>query len=64
MYQNLKIDSKFHIHVPYVKINQLRVELDNLESEFVGQDSKMFKDCIFTQRFEKQRKKYHLEMMN
>ena len=38
-----KIDSKFHIHVPYVKINQLRVELDNLESEFVGQDSKMFK---------------------
>lgn len=38
-----KIDSKFHIHVPYIKINQLRVELDNLESDFVGPDSKNFK---------------------
>lgn len=29
-----KINSKFHIHVPYVKINQLRVELDNITSDF------------------------------
>jgi len=29
-----KINSKFHIHVPYMKINQLRVELDNITSDF------------------------------
>lgn len=29
-----KINSKFHIHIPYLKINQLRVELDNLKSDF------------------------------
>lgn len=29
-----KINSKFHIHVPYIKIGQLRVELDNIESNF------------------------------
>ena len=29
-----KINSKYHIHVPYLKIKQLRVELDNIESEF------------------------------
>ena len=38
-----KMDSKFHIHVPYLKINQLRVELDNLTSTFVGEGTKMFK---------------------
>ena len=29
-----KINSKFHIHVPNIKIAQLRVELDNTESDF------------------------------
>ena len=29
-----KLNSKFHIHVPYLKINQLRVELDNVTSDF------------------------------
>lgn len=29
-----KMNSKFHIHVPYLKINQLRVELDNIDSDF------------------------------
>jgi DNA (cytosine-5)-methyltransferase 1 len=29
-----KMNSKFHIHIPYLKINQLRVELDNLNSDF------------------------------
>ena len=29
-----KINSKFHIHVPSLKIKQLRVELDNLSSDF------------------------------
>ena len=29
-----KLNSKFHIHVPYLKINQLRVELDNITSDF------------------------------
>jgi DNA (cytosine-5)-methyltransferase 1 len=29
-----KMNSKFHIHVPYLKINQLRVELDNITSDF------------------------------
>ena len=29
-----KMNSKFHIHVPYLKINQLRVELDNTSSDF------------------------------
>ena len=29
-----KINSKFHIHVPHMKIAQLRVELDNTESNF------------------------------
>lgn len=38
-----KLDSKFHIHVPYMKINQLRVELDNMTSEFMGVDTKKFK---------------------
>tara|TARA_Y100000994_G_C15652667_1_gene426084 strand:- start:494 stop:1339 length:846 start_codon:yes stop_codon:yes gene_type:complete len=37
-----KLDSKFHIHVPYMKINQLRVELDNMKSEFMGADTKKF----------------------
>ena len=37
-----KLDSKFHIHVPYMKINQLRVELDNMKSEFIGADTKNF----------------------
>ena len=29
-----KMNSKFHVHVPYFKINQLRVELDNITSDF------------------------------
>ena len=29
-----KINSKFHIHVPHMKIAQMRVELDNTESNF------------------------------
>ena len=29
-----KMNSKFHIHVPALKINQLRVELDNITSDF------------------------------
>ena len=29
-----KMNSKFHIHVPAMKINQLRVELDNITSDF------------------------------
>jgi DNA (cytosine-5)-methyltransferase 1 len=29
-----KMNSKFHIHVPQLKINQLRVELDNITSDF------------------------------
>jgi DNA (cytosine-5)-methyltransferase 1 len=29
-----KMNSKFHVHVPYLKINQLRVELDNITSDF------------------------------
>jgi DNA (cytosine-5)-methyltransferase 1 len=29
-----KMNSKFHIHVPYLKMNQLRVELDNITSDF------------------------------
>lgn len=29
-----KLNSKFHIHVPYLKIKQLRVELDNMGSDF------------------------------
>jgi DNA (cytosine-5)-methyltransferase 1 len=39
-----KMKSKFHIHVPYLKINQLRVELDNITSDF---DNSIFKwRCI------------------
>ena len=33
-----KLTSKFHVHVPYLKINQLRVELDNLTSNFAEND--------------------------
>ncbi len=33
-----KINSKFHIHVPSLKIKQLRVELDNLSSDFQKND--------------------------
>lgn len=29
-----KMNSKYHVHVPYFKINQLRVELDNITSDF------------------------------
>jgi DNA (cytosine-5)-methyltransferase 1 len=29
-----KMNSKFHVHVPYLKLNQLRVELDNITSDF------------------------------
>lgn len=29
-----KMNRKYHIHVPYLKINQLRVELDNITSDF------------------------------
>jgi len=29
-----KLNSKFHVHVPYLKLNQLRVELDNITSDF------------------------------
>ena len=29
---NKSISSKYHVHVPYLKINQFRVELDNLNS--------------------------------
>ena len=30
-----KINAKFKMHIPYLKINQFRVELDNTESDFV-----------------------------
>lgn len=33
-----KLTSKFHVHVPYLKIQQLRVELDNLDSNFAEND--------------------------
>ena len=39
-----KMNSKFHIHVPYIKINQLRVELDNINSDF--DNSKFIWRCI------------------
>jgi DNA (cytosine-5)-methyltransferase 1 len=35
-----KMNSKYHVHVPYFKINQLRVELDNITSDF---DNSSFK---------------------
>lgn len=35
-----KINSKFHLHVPEIKINSLRVELDNLESDFENEKYK------------------------
>lgn len=35
-----KINSKYHIHVPNLKIKQLRVELDNMESEFENEQFK------------------------
>jgi len=38
-----KLSSKFHIHVPYLKINQLRVELDNMSSDF--ENSKFIWSC-------------------
>jgi DNA (cytosine-5)-methyltransferase 1 len=39
-----KMNSKFHIHVPYLKINQLRVELDNITSDFTH--SKFIWRCL------------------
>ena len=39
-----KMNSKFHIHVPYLKINQLRVELDNITSDF--ENSKFIWRCL------------------
>jgi DNA (cytosine-5)-methyltransferase 1 len=39
-----KMNSKFHIHVPYLKINQLRVELDNITSDF--ENSKFVWRCL------------------
>ena len=33
-----KINSKFHIHIPYLKLNQLRVELDNTKSNFDNEE--------------------------
>ena len=41
-----KINSKFHIHVPHMKIAQMRVELDNTESNF--NDEKIHMEIIFT----------------
>lgn len=35
-----KINSKYHIHVPNLKIKQLRVELDNMESDFENEQFK------------------------
>ena len=29
-----KLTAKYHVHIPYIKINQLRIELDNTTSEF------------------------------
>jgi hypothetical protein len=29
-----KLTAKYHIHIPYIKINQLRIELDNVMSDF------------------------------
>jgi hypothetical protein len=29
-----KLTAKYHIHIPYMKINQLRIELDNVMSDF------------------------------
>lgn len=39
-----KMNSKYHIHVPYLKINQLRVELDNITSDF--ENSKYIWRCL------------------
>ena len=39
-----KMNSKFHIHVPNLKINQLRVELDNITSDF--ENSKFTWRCL------------------
>ena len=33
-----RLNSKFHIHVPNMKIKQLRVELDNINSDFVKEN--------------------------
>ena len=38
------MNSKFHIHVPNLKINQLRVELDNITSDF--ENSKFTWRCL------------------
>ena len=32
------MNSKFHIHVPYLKLEQLRVELDNTSSDFENEN--------------------------
>jgi DNA (cytosine-5)-methyltransferase 1 len=39
-----KLNSKFHVHVPYLKVNQLRVELDNITSDF--EQSKFVWRCM------------------
>lgn len=39
-----KMNSKFHIHIPNLKINQLRVELDNITSDF--ENSKYYWRCV------------------
>ena len=36
-----KMNSKFHIHIPNLKINQLRVELDNITSDFENSNNKL-----------------------
>lgn len=41
-----KLNSKFHIHVPYMKINQLRVELDNTSSDFTKDKEEFTWKCI------------------
>ena len=43
-----KMNSKFHSHVPEMKINQLRVELDNMESDF---DNEQFVWKFLYERF-------------
>ena len=38
-----KITSVFHIHPPYLKLEQLRVELDNRASDFTDKDNPVMK---------------------
>ena len=55
-----KLNSKFHVHVPYLKVNQLRVELDNITSNF--EQSKFVWRCVLHKGSGK--KAMHYQMNN